>query len=212
MKYLILVFVLFTFSTNINQKPIVASYDKGIRMTLIDYSTYISQDCILNPETYQALYREIDSTQLYLADLKITNNILFNTDTNKNIIYKTAYLYENYLAENMGTQIVYIGSISKFQRIYIDLNTGIQYIKTLKPYEDSIYIIRTYHPKTETFSYKTNSLNSPVYPVGSQYMEVRNTRYTINPKYDPVIVRGFIYEEVPFDKVLLISNAIKIDK
>ena len=43
-------------------------------------------------------------------------------------------------------------------------------------------------------------------------MEVRNTRYTINPKYDPVIVRGFIYEEVPFDKVLLISNAIKIDK
>ena len=67
MKYLIiLVFVLFTFSTNINQKPFIASYDKGIRMTLIDYSTYISQDCILNPETYQALYREIDSTQLYL--------------------------------------------------------------------------------------------------------------------------------------------------
>ena len=65
---------------------------------------------------------------------------------------------------------VYIGNISKFQRVYKKKREDKFYIKTLTPYKDENYLIETMHwtkeqeSTTYSYSYTTNKLTLPVFP------------------------------------------------
>ena len=152
MKYLILVFVLFTFSTNINQKPIVASYDIEPELFWLEEFYYTGDP--IEPSKYSAIYYEPLSNQYYFATIEKTNNISYDTNT---IIDEQNYI--NYKMYSLKMPITYIGSINITNRIYID-NDENQYIKKLELIIDTHY-----------YDYKDQkqTLITPIYPRASHY-------------------------------------------
>ena len=159
MKYLILVFVLFTFSTNINQKPIVASYDKGLDLILIDAQfKYWYRDLLVDldgqfppppeniegPYPYCATYWNSNNNTYYHSRIRKTNDIQYSLDTNQQ--YETLLysgLLEYFSAEDLpiltngtlsnlaDTYFLYAGSISETERLYINSVNNDQYLKIL---------------------------------------------------------------------------------
>ena len=183
MKYLIILFVLFTFSTNINQKPIVITYDDSLDLILIERTlTHIRNDYTNDIELYQALYKEQDSDQLYLANLQHTNNIIYSN---------TNYYMELVFNEGHSEELAYIGSISPLERIYIDTNTQEQFIKTLSPYKDEYYIAETWYVGNKENTYVTNKLTTPlVYFISEYYDEMFNAILYTNAQ-DQLFARGW---------------------
>ena len=155
MKYLILLFVLFTFSTNINQKSVVASYDIGGDFIMIErtiFNQYLSDTNLIS--YYYNIYQDKTNKQLYIASLKLTNNIFYTMDSN--LINEP--LFDSYQAECLE----YLGSLSKLERIYKKKKSTQLYIKTLTPFQDKYYIIETYQNKKTI--YTTNKLVNQIYP------------------------------------------------
>ena len=180
MKYLILVFVLFTFSTNINQKPIVASY--GIEPELFWLEEYSRDNIIIEESTYSAIYYEPISNQYYFATIEKTNNISYNTN---NVIDEKNYIdYEMFQAK---TSFFYIGSTDLTNRIYVD-NDKNQYIKKLELISDSHYY---------DYQYKKHALYSPVYPIsarcGTTYEQIFYTNNN-NPGISARFIRSLAQE------------------
>ena len=158
MKYLILLFVLFTFSTNINQKPVVASYDVEPELFWLDELGF-TYEPLSEDVGYSAIYYEPISNKYYTTLIAQTNNITYNTN---DIIDE-----QNFIKYNMNSSkmpLTYIGSINLTNRIYIDTN-NIQYIKKLKTIDDEFYY---------DSNNKKTKLLSPVYPYASQYHEIEN--------------------------------------
>ena len=141
MKYLILVFVLFTFSTNINQKPIasydieptplISSYDIETELFWIrDLSISYEEGWISN---YQALYYEPKHKQYFVVDkIEETNVVieellpnLYTNNSEKIYLLNRNPSDKNYSVSSKGygqshqSYYQYKGSLSFNKRVYV---------------------------------------------------------------------------------------------
>ncbi|MGL4560961.1 MAG: hypothetical protein ACRCV0_01560 [Brevinema sp.] len=184
-----------TVETNTNKvdEPILVSYDKGLDLILVQTSFENTISLILgNREEgldYEAIYWDSNNNQYYT----IENDILFLTpfaisDTYVSLSPATyspsmthfVYtldetkqlepIFDESLREifpNTDAPLLYIGSISPLERVYLDPTNQLYYIKKLQFFDTSIY---------ETWSYTNDGVyyhaykpitnkTSPVYPV-----------------------------------------------
>ena len=198
MKYLILLFVLFTFSTNINQKPVVASYDVDHDLMLVEHNYdlwyveqmlekqgFFGQDSYENARSYRSAYWDkTNNTYYYTYDLKKTNGITYDLDTNlqfepiidsrfREILTTEDWKHETTLVDKtnrISNGLLYIGNTSFNERAYIDLyNTNIQYIKELH-LVSNMYVL----PDGSAVI----PMDSPVYPTGDPILGLLSTIYT----------------------------------
>ena len=145
--FLILVFVLLTFSTNINQKPIVASYD--VEPELFWLKKYGIYNLIEDNLYSSSVYYESSSQKFYFATIEKTNNISYNTNNitdEKAFILHTACWGAKPNPNNtdliyypIEDPLIYVGSIDFTNRIYIDTNNTL-YIKKLIEIDTSYYV------------------------------------------------------------------------
>ena len=163
MKYLILLFVLFTFSTNINQKPVVTSYDIEPELFWLDELGF-TYEPLSEDVGYSAIYYDPISNKYYTTLIEQTNNIAYNTNA---IIDEQNFIKYNINSSKMP--LTYIGSLDLTNRIYIDTN-NIQYNKKTKllspvyPYASQHHEIEN---KFEYIFYSNKNINfQRAFPTG----------------------------------------------
>ncbi|MGL4367585.1 MAG: hypothetical protein ACRCTQ_04835, partial [Brevinemataceae bacterium] len=155
MKFLLLLFLLLNVSATENNKQSVASYDIGQELILID--TIIDTNSLLNKECqyYKSLYQDTNTKKLYIASIKITNNISYTINSN--------FIIEHRFNPQQQDYLNYVGSLDYFKRIYT-FNQQL-YIKTLIPFKDTIYIETSFDFNKDPYTiYHTNKLILPVSP------------------------------------------------
>jgi len=119
---------------------------------------------------YRSLYQDLKSGQHYLANLEITSNIsyylddpkYYNRPENRDKLSYTNYS-EKRFNELQYEDLVYIGNLSIFQRVYIGRTNNNFYVKTLTPYKDEYYF-ESLSPLGSEKLYITNKLALPVFP------------------------------------------------
>ncbi len=188
MKYLILLFLVITSCTDkedfahvlsnkniieevkvIEPEPVIASYDKGLDLILIGSDFKIWQIQKQTPtDTYTfSEYWDTHNNVYYFADLKITNNILYNIDTNLQYekTCNPAWIEKDskYGDTNILAELLYVGSLEPLKRIYYDPINKIQYIKTLNFINTDKYKIEHRNPDGTSY-YETIYTDLPVYP------------------------------------------------
>ena len=219
MKYLILLLLFITSCTDkkqttepvviepiiaevIKPEPIKLSYDKGLDLMLIYSSFYNSLHQILkNAEEglgYSAIYWDSNNNTYYTIDksgtlvypISVTNtNFIYTLDEEKQ--YEPVFhLAMKEVFTNTGSSLLYIGSVSPLERVYLDPTNQQYYIKELTPWDNSIYTVYTnsttristnivtYQGKTYTNTMLidngdgvdvTNTNTSSVYPYLGEY-------------------------------------------
>ena len=140
MKYLILVFVLFTFSTNINQKPVVASYGIEPTVYLIGdnvedwYQELTDPEWEEYPRPYGARYYDPIANLVYLVtNIVEVSNIIYTYDPNKQ---EKLYAIPP-LSKNTNLFFQYLGNISSLQRVYKSTKNNKIYIKIMHPFTNT---------------------------------------------------------------------------
>ncbi len=135
--------------------PIELSYDRGLELVLVDtmftdwHTWYLdfSKEPDDNPaQGYWATYWDTNTHTFY----GVTNIYEFMT-TNSNFTYtiNENKQFENLLHPSMeekftntGSPLLYIGSTTPLERIYLDPTNQQYYIKQLMPYDTTRYLVR----------------------------------------------------------------------
>ena len=192
MKYLILLLLFITSCTDkkqtadpvvvepiiaevIEPEPIVASYDKGLDLILIDAQfKYWYRDLLVDldgrfppppeslegPSPYCATYWNSSNNTYYhvYSRMEKTNNIQYSLDTNQQyeaLLYSG--LLEYFSAEDLpiltnstlsnlaDTYFLYAGSISETERLYINSVNNDQYLKELRITDTTMYTSSNYN-------------------------------------------------------------------
>ncbi|MGL5956728.1 MAG: hypothetical protein ACRC0X_09085 [Brevinema sp.] len=119
---------------------------------------------------YRAIYQDQKTKELYLATMKLTNNISYTI--NSNLMEEPRFH-----PQQRERYLLYVGSISPLERIYYR-STEQQsekqlYIKTLVPFKDAYYL--------EAVTENTNVLMFPVFP---SFMKNSSETYYTNQQGD----------------------------
>lgn len=195
MKYLILIIVLFLSCTDkkqitetivIEPEPIKLSYDNDLDLILIDtdggknitYQFLPKKD--ENYREYQAIYWDQRTLNYYHASIeKYTNKILYALDSNQQ---QESLLIENYKEFVINDiPLLYAGSISPLERVYINPEDNSSYLKTLTLLDDSFYITDD--------KLITNQNIDPVFPIVYRL----EGEFIDNPGYYTVYTNSNIY-------------------
>ena len=134
--------------------PIKLSYDKGLDLMLIDtvftywntwYLEFFQKPDDNPAQGYWATYWDTNTHTFY----GVTNIYEF-ISTNSNFMYtidkskQSEALFHPSMKEvftNTGSSLLYIGSVSPLERVYLDPTNQVYYIKQLMPYDTTRYLV-----------------------------------------------------------------------
>ena len=168
----------------IKPEPIKLSYDKGLDLMLVDTSFNSTISCILRNADegleYYAVYWDTNHDSYYITSndivllypIPVTNtNFVYTVDESKQIepVFDSSLLE---IFPDTKAPLLYIGSVSPLERVYLDPTNQVYYIKYLTFFDTS-----TYRSHDKENSEVTNSNSSPVYPI---IMSNINNRYDNN--------------------------------
>ena len=160
-------------------EPIKLSYDKGLDLMLVDTSFHQWNELMLQYEEdgiwgekltfYYAMYWDTNTQTYYgvtnnnsvYGFIPITNmQFEYTIDEQKQhetVFYPT--LKEVFT--NTGASLLYLGSISPLERVYLDPTNQVYYIKYLAHFDTTLYIIDKYDNIEPTI---TNTNTLPIFP------------------------------------------------
>ncbi len=165
-------------------EPIKLSYDKGLDLMLVDTSFNSTISCILRNADegleYYAVYWDTNHDSYYIVSndivllypIPVTNtNFVYTVDESKQIepVFDSSLLE---IFPDTKAPLLYIGSVSPLERVYLDPTNQQYYIKYLTFFDTSTY--RSYDKESNEV---TNSNSSPVYPI-IRSNRVLNTYFT----------------------------------
>ncbi|MGL4562827.1 MAG: hypothetical protein ACRCVW_03120 [Brevinema sp.] len=155
-----------------NPDATVARYDKELDLMLVETSFKDTLLRILDNRDegldYEAIYWDSNNNTYYFVSNSIT--MLYPIpSTNTNFIYTIDQekqhepIFDSSLKEifpDTKTPLLYIGSISPLERVYLDPTNQNDYIKKLQFFDTSFHI--SYDDNDKPL---TNIIDSPVYPI-----------------------------------------------
>ncbi|MGL5955555.1 MAG: hypothetical protein ACRC0X_02970 [Brevinema sp.] len=159
--------------SNVNLSlPIEVSYDKGLDLMLVDTDfRWIISRILANRDeglAYSAIYWDKNNNRYYtiyndialLYPIAVSNiNFVYTIDETKQ--YEP--VFDSSLKEifpDTQASLLYLGSISPLERLYLDPTNQVYYIKKLTFFDTSFYI-----SYDNADNEQTNLISSPVYPI-----------------------------------------------
>ncbi len=146
------------------------SYENDLDLMLVSTSFEDTWDNILDKreeglgyyaiywDSYNNLYYTVTNDIVLLYPIPVTNtNFVYTIDKTKQF-EPIFHLAMKEVFTNTGAPLLYIGSLSPLERVYLDPTNQVYYIKYLAPWDNSIYTI-SYGEKEVT-----NTRTLPIYP------------------------------------------------
>ncbi|MGL4561703.1 MAG: hypothetical protein ACRCV0_05400 [Brevinema sp.] len=160
-----------------NPNSLIARYDKGLDLILVDKS----------------IYWDKKSHHYYYASIqKDTNKLIYSQDSNFQQEPIIVEQYKEFIINDIP--LLYIGSISSLERVYINTNDNSTYLKRLTLIDDLFYL-------TDEQTPKTNQNINQVFPV--VFILSSHDNCIDNPVATILYTNENIYSRNPMDMGML---------